>query len=76
MGVTGAQAVVDPGILEAAVRDVLSVTAPRQMVVLDPIKLTIVNYSKDTPIMLTVPDFPSEPDHTGFPDRILCHRLH
>ena len=76
MGVTGAQAVVDPGILEAAVIDVLSVTAPRHIIVLDPIKLTIVNYSKDTPIMLTVPDLPSEPDRTGFLDRILCHRLH
>ena len=62
MGVTGAQAVVDPGTLEAAVRDVLNITAPRHMVVLDPIKLSIVNYSQDTPITLTVPDFPNEPE--------------
>lgn len=62
MGVTGAQAVVDPGALEAAVRDVLNVTAPRHMAVLEPIKVTIVNFPQESPIALTVPDFPTEPD--------------
>ncbi|XP_072757333.1 probable glutamine--tRNA ligase [Anoplolepis gracilipes] len=62
MGVTGAQATVDPTILEAAVRDVLNLTAPRFMVVLEPIKLTIRNFSHEKSIKLTVPDFPNEPE--------------
>ncbi|XP_015606238.1 probable glutamine--tRNA ligase [Cephus cinctus] len=62
MGVTGAQAVVDPASLEAGVRDVLNITAPRVMAVLDPIKVTISNYRKDKPMVLTVPDFPNEPE--------------
>lgn len=60
MGVTGAQAVVDPAVLEACVRDVLNVTAPRHMVVLEPIKITISNYPQENPIKLTVPNFPTE----------------
>ena len=60
IGVTGAQAVVDPAVLEAAVRDVLNVTAPRVMAVLDPVKVTISNYPHDGPLTLTVPDFPND----------------
>lgn len=62
MGVTGAQATVDPTVLEAAVRDVLNLTAPRFMVVLDPIKLTIKNFPHEKTIKLTVPNFPNEPE--------------
>jgi len=62
MGVTGAQATVDPVVLEAAVRDVLNFTAARHMVVLEPIKLTIKNFSQEKAIKLTVPDFPTEPE--------------
>lgn len=62
MGVTGAQSTVDPSALEAAVRDVLNVTAPRHMAVLDPLKVTISNYAHDKPVELDVPDFPSEPE--------------
>lgn len=58
LGLTGAQTVVDPTMLEASVRDVLNVTAPRIMVVLEPIKVTIVNLGEET-ITLTVPDFPA-----------------
>ena len=39
MGVTGAQGSVDPQMLEASVRDVLNVTAPRKLVVLEPLKV-------------------------------------
>lgn len=60
MGVTGAQAIVDPSALEAAVRDVLNLTAARFMVVLEPIKLTIKNFSHDKAVKLTVPNFPNE----------------
>ncbi|EFN60585.1 Probable glutaminyl-tRNA synthetase [Camponotus floridanus] len=62
MGVTGAQATVDPAVLEASVRDVLNLTAPRFMVVLEPIKLTIRNFPHKKPLKLTVPDFPNEPE--------------
>ncbi|CAL1677652.1 unnamed protein product [Lasius platythorax] len=62
MGVTGAQATVDPAVLEAAVRDVLNLTAPRFMVVLKPIKLTIRNFPQENAVKLTVPDFPNEPE--------------
>nr|CAG4645363.1 EOG090X01EL [Lynceus sp. MCZ IZ 141354] len=59
MGLTGAQMVVDPTMLEAFVRDTLNVTAPRTMVVLEPLKLTILNYSHKG--LVEVPDFPNEP---------------
>ncbi|XP_075238184.1 glutaminyl-tRNA synthetase [Lycorma delicatula] len=58
MGVTGAQSVVDPMALDACVRDVLNDSAPRIMVVLKPLKVTILegNY----PSLVTVPDFPTD----------------
>lgn len=62
MGVTGAQAIVDPAVLEACVRDVLNVTASRHMVVLDPLKVTISNFTHENSIKLTVPNFPNEPE--------------
>ncbi|XP_013135252.1 PREDICTED: probable glutamine--tRNA ligase [Papilio polytes] len=62
LGVTGAVGAVDPVMLDAAVRDVLNVTAPRTMVVLEPLKITITNYSGNGPIVYTVPDFPTEPE--------------
>lgn len=58
MGVTGAQSIVDPMMLEASVRDVLNETAPRVMVVLNPLKLTIVKGCESTKI--SVPDFPND----------------
>ncbi|XP_015434585.1 PREDICTED: probable glutamine--tRNA ligase [Dufourea novaeangliae] len=60
MGVTGAQAVVDPAVLEACVRDVLNVTAARHMVVLDPLKITISNFPHENHVKLSVPNFPNE----------------
>ncbi|XP_076646067.1 glutaminyl-tRNA synthetase [Halictus rubicundus] len=62
MGVTGAQAVVDPIVLEACVRDVLNVTAARHMAVLDPLKVTISNFPHENPVKLSVPNFPNEPE--------------
>ena len=60
MGVTGAQVTVDPGMLEAVVRDNLNLTARRTMVVTQPLKVTVVS-GLDTR-HITVPDFPNEPD--------------
>ncbi|XP_053599967.1 probable glutamine--tRNA ligase isoform X1 [Plodia interpunctella] len=62
LGVTGALGAVDPALLDAAVRDVLNLTAPRVMVVLEPLKLTITNFPSEKPIEVTVPDFPNEPE--------------
>jgi len=60
MGVTGSQISVDPMMLEAVVRDHLNLSAKRTMVVLDPLKVSIVNLDKSTHI--SIPDFPNEPD--------------
>ncbi|ODN04268.1 putative glutamine--tRNA ligase, partial [Orchesella cincta] len=60
MGITGATIIVEPEMLEACVRDRLNLTAPRTMVVMDPIKVVLKNY---TPVgSLDVPDFPSDPN--------------
>ncbi|XP_065340650.1 probable glutamine--tRNA ligase [Cloeon dipterum] len=62
MGLTGAQVVVDPQALDASVRDVLNVTAPRCMAVLEPLAIHITNFPSNSPIECLVPDFPNEPN--------------
>lgn len=63
MGLTGAQTSVDPEKLEAAVRDVLNLSAPRVMAVLQPLKLKISGLPVDDGqgVRISVPDFPSDP---------------
>ncbi|KDR12338.1 probable glutamine--tRNA ligase [Zootermopsis nevadensis] len=65
IGVTGAQAVVDPQMLEAFVRDFLNTTAPRAMVVLEPLKVKIVNFPLPKTADIQVPNFPNDPQQ-GF----------
>lgn len=62
MGLTGSLVVVDPHMLEACVRDVLNVTAPRAMVVLDPLRVIITNFPGESAIQVEVPDFPADPN--------------
>lgn len=62
MGVTGAQVTVDPAMLEASVRDVLNISAPRTFAVLEPLKVVIENYPHSGPIQISVPDFPTNPE--------------
>ncbi|VEN41917.1 unnamed protein product [Callosobruchus maculatus] len=62
LGVTGAQSTVDPSMLEAFVRDFLNNTAPRRMVVLEPVKVLIENFPFEKPVEISVPDFPSKPE--------------
>ncbi|XP_004537348.1 probable glutamine--tRNA ligase [Ceratitis capitata] len=62
MGVTGAQISVDPSMLEAAVRDILNISAPRRLVVLEPLKITLINFPHDKPTEIEVPNFPQNPD--------------
>ena len=47
MGVTGAKMVVDPVMLEAVVRGHLNLSAPRTMVVLEPLEVNITNFVPD-----------------------------
>ncbi|XP_046840394.1 glutamine--tRNA ligase-like [Xenia sp. Carnegie-2017] len=60
VGVTMAQVTIDPEMLESCVRDVLNNTAVRVMAVLDPIKVTILNFPSDKPIQITVPNIPHD----------------
>ncbi|XP_022920273.2 probable glutamine--tRNA ligase [Onthophagus taurus] len=62
LGVTGAQSTVDPGMLEAYVRSYLDIYAPRSMVVLNPLKITIKNFPHENPVKVSVPNFPSQPE--------------
>ena len=60
MGVTGAQMVIDPSALEAVVRNFLNHSAPRTMVVLRPLKVTIKSSIPKKKI--SVPNFPDAPE--------------
>ncbi|CAF1173618.1 unnamed protein product [Didymodactylos carnosus] len=60
IGVTMSQTALHPDMLDSFVRDTLHTTAPRLMVVLEPLKVTITNYPYDKETELTVPDFPHE----------------
>ena len=57
MDVTRAQVTVDPGVLKAVVRDNLNITARRDVVVTQPLKVTEVGRQEIRDI--TVPDFPN-----------------
>lgn len=61
-GVTMSLTILDPPMLEHHVRDELNRTAPRAMVVLDPLPVTIVNYPEKEQQVLTVPNFPADAD--------------
>ena len=60
MDVTGAQGTVDPSMLEAVVRDNHNITSRRDVVVSQPLKVTVVGGLEKRDI--AVPDFPNEPD--------------
>ncbi|KAJ8685652.1 hypothetical protein QAD02_021445 [Eretmocerus hayati] len=60
MGITGAQVSILPGTLESFIRDSLNNSAPRRMVVLSPLKLTITNYPHLNPVRVKIPEFPGE----------------
>jgi len=65
VGVTMAQTVLDPGMLESCVRDVLNITAPRVMAVLEPLKVTITNFPSKQAEEISVPNFPAD-ESKGF----------
>lgn len=65
LGLTVAQTVVDPIMLDAFVRDYLNIHSPRTMAVLEPLKVVIENFKDlDLPSVVNVPDFPTDPSRT------------
>lgn len=60
VGVTMAQTVIDPSLLEACVRDVLNISAPRAMAVINPLLVKILNFPADHCGDVTVPNFPAD----------------
>lgn len=59
VGVTMSQTVLDPSMLDSCVREVLNVTVPRAMAVLDPLKLVITNLTEET-VDIAVPNIPND----------------
>ncbi len=62
VGVAKRDNVIDISLLEFAIRDHLNKTAPRVMVVLDPLKLVITNYPEDQEEILIAENSPNEDD--------------
>jgi len=62
IGISKAQSVVDIAMLEHAVRDDLSLKAPRTMAVLDPIKLIITNYPENQEEYMESENNPDNPE--------------
>ncbi|XP_063933278.1 glutamine--tRNA ligase-like isoform X1 [Zophobas morio] len=63
VGVTTATSTVDNSLLEACVRNYLNEHAPRTMAVLNPLKVTLINYSQGV-IEVEAPDFPTRANTT------------
>ena len=61
VGVAKADSVVEVGMLEHAVRDVLNRTAPRRFAVLDPLKVVIEDYPEGQVEEMEVPNNPEDP---------------
>lgn len=61
IGVAKADSVVEVGMLEHAVRDVLNRTAPRRLAVLDPLRVVIEDYPEDRIEEMSVPNNPEDP---------------
>ena len=61
VGVAKTDSVVEVGMLEHAVRDVLNRTAPRRFAVLDPLKVVIENYPEGQVEEMEVPNNPEDP---------------
>ncbi|TRY62895.1 hypothetical protein TCAL_00369 [Tigriopus californicus] len=62
IGVTGATMTIDPSMLEAVIRNHLNISAPRTMVVLEPLKVNITNFVPGMSYEIEVPDFPDNPE--------------
>ncbi|HNR91935.1 MAG TPA: glutamine--tRNA ligase/YqeY domain fusion protein [Dokdonella sp.] len=65
-GVTKQNSVIEYGVLEGCVREVLDAEAPRRLGVIDPLKLVLVNLPEEYAEVLR---FPNHPKNDGFGDR-------
>jgi glutaminyl-tRNA synthetase len=61
IGVAKTDSVIEIGVLEHAVRDVLNRTAPRRFAVLDPLRVVIEDYPEDLVEEMEVPNNPEDP---------------
>ncbi len=62
VGVAKADSVVDGALLEACVRDALGDTAPRAMAVLNPLKVTFINWDEDKTDEIEMENHPDHPE--------------
>ena len=76
LGLTGAQIIIDPEMLESEVRDVLNTTAPRVMAVLEPLKVTITNLPSDAPAQPRGARLPQRAAARLTSRRVRCRDLH
>lgn len=60
-GIAKADSLVDSRLLEHCIREELNETAPRRMVVTEPLRLVITNYPADKEEMFEVPNNPRDP---------------
>lgn len=61
-GVAKAYSVVDVELLEYCIRNELNATAPRKVVVTDPIRVVIINYPEDKTETFRLPNNPQDPE--------------
>jgi len=62
IGVTKKEKVIELGLLESSIRDDLNVRAERRFAVLDPLKVTLVNYPDDLVEWLEAANHPNRPE--------------
>jgi len=62
VGVTKKEHVIELGLLESSIRDDLNVRAERRFAVLDPLKVTLVNYPDDLVEWLEAANHPNRPE--------------
>ena len=61
-GISKTNSIVDIELLEHCIREELNATAPRRIAVLDPIKVTVINYPEDKVEYFSLPNNPNDPD--------------
>jgi glutaminyl-tRNA synthetase len=62
IGITKSDNNVELALLESCIREDLEASAPRAMAVINPLKVTLVNFEKDQAETLQLPNHPKDPD--------------
>jgi len=62
IGITKSDNNVELALLESCIREDLEASAPRAMAVINPLKVTLVNFEKEQSEILQVPNHPKDPD--------------